>query len=201
MSTLPTDGSVLPITRWGEDVMHHLNQPVTEFGDELHKLVADMVATMNAAEGVGLAANQVGVDLQLFVFNCPDKKGVFQHGVVCNPVLELPEGKDRQLDEGDEGCLSLPGAFTKCARPDWARVTGVDENGEPVSYEGDGLLARCLQHETDHTQGVVFGDRLSRKYKKRLFAEAEEFAPDYPADWPVSPMLNQEEHSDEHLNT
>ncbi|WP_328323307.1 peptide deformylase [Kribbella sp. NBC_00382] len=202
MSTLPTDGSVRPITRWGTDVMHHLNQPVTEFGEELHKLVADMVATMNAAEGVGLAANQVGVDLQLFVFNCPDKSGAFQSGVVCNPVLDLPEGKDRQLDEGDEGCLSLPGAFTKCARPDFARVTGVDENGEPVTYEGDGLLARCLQHETDHTQGMVFGDRLSRKYKKRLFAEAEEFAPDYPDDWPVSPMLNQEEHdhSDEGLN-
>jgi peptide deformylase len=202
MSTLPADGSVRPITRWGTDVMHHLNQPVTEFGEELHKLVADMVATMNAAEGVGLAANQVGVDLQLFVFNCPDKKGVYQSGVVCNPVLELPEGKDRQLDEGDEGCLSLPGAFTKCVRPDFARVTGVDENGEPVTYEGDGLLARCLQHETDHTQGMVFGDRLSRKYKKRLFAEAEEFAPDYPDDWPVSPMLNQEEHdhSEEGLN-
>jgi peptide deformylase len=202
MSTLPTDGSVLPITRWGADVMHHLNKPVTEFGDELHKLVADMVATMNAAEGVGLAANQVGVDLQLFVFSCPDKKGVYQQGVVCNPVIDLPEGKDRQLDEGDEGCLSLPGAFTKCVRPDFARVTGVDENGEPVTYEGDGLLARCLQHETDHTQGMVFGDRLSRKYKKRLFAEAEEFAPDYPEDWPISPMLNQEEHdhSDEGLN-
>jgi peptide deformylase len=190
------------MTRWGTDVMHHVNQPVTEFGEELHQLVADMVATMNAAEGVGLAANQVGVDLQLFVFSCPDKKGVYQSGVVCNPVLDLPEGKDRQLDEGDEGCLSLPGAFTKCARPDFARVTGVDENGEPVTYEGDGLLARCLQHETDHTQGMVFGDRLSRKYKKRLFAEAEEFAPDYPDDWPVSPMLNQEEHdhSDEGLN-
>jgi peptide deformylase len=190
------------MTRWGTDVMHHVNQPVTEFGEELHQLVADMVATMNAAEGVGLAANQVGVDLQLFVFSCPDKKGVYQQGVVCNPVLDLPEGKDRQLDEGDEGCLSLPGAFTKCARPDFARVTGLDENGEPVSYEGDGLLARCLQHETDHTQGMVFGDRLSRKYKKRLFAEAEEFAPDYPDDWPISPMLNQEEHdhSDEGLN-
>jgi peptide deformylase len=182
--------------------MHHLNQPVTEFGDELHTLVADMVATMNAAEGVGLAANQVGVDLQLFVFSCPDKKGVYQHGVVCNPVLDLPEGKDRQLDEGEEGCLSLPGAFTKCARPDFARVTGVDQFGEPVAFEGDGLLARCLQHETDHTQGMVFGDRLSRKYKKRLFAEAEEFAEDYPDDWPISPMLNQDEHdhSDEGLN-
>ncbi|HEU4946423.1 MAG TPA: peptide deformylase [Kribbella sp.] len=200
MPTLPTDGSVLPITRWGEPVMHKLCEPVTEFGDELEKLVADMTATMNAAEGVGLAANQVGVDLQLFVFDCPDQDGVRIQGVVCNPVIEVPEGKDRKLDEGEEGCLSLPGAFTKCVRPDWARVTGVDENGEPVSYEGTGLLARCLQHETDHTQGMVFGDRLSRKYRKRLLAEAEELAPDYPDDWPVSPMRNEDdEHTEEGL--
>jgi peptide deformylase len=185
-------GSVRAITRWGEDVMHRLNQPVTDFGADLQTLVADMFATMDAAEGVGLAANQVGVDLQLFVFDCPDKDGNRVEGVVCNPVVELPEGKDRNLDEGDEGCLSLPGAFTKCARPDFARVTGVDEHGEPVSYEGNGLLARCLQHETDHTQGTVFADRLSRKYKKRLFAEAEEFAPDYPADWPITPMVDHE---------
>jgi len=72
MSTLPGNGSVRPITRWGADVMHRVNQPVTDFGDELQTLVADMVATMRAAEGVGLAANQVGVDLQLFVFDCPD---------------------------------------------------------------------------------------------------------------------------------
>jgi peptide deformylase len=193
MSTLPTDGSVLPITRWGEPVMHRRNQPVTEFGDELKKLVADMTATMYAADGVGLAANQVGVDLQVFVFDCPDNDGVRHQGLVCNPVIEVPEGKDRRLDEGEEGCLSLPGAFTKCVRPDWARVTGVDENGEPVSYEGSGLLARCLQHEADHTQGTVFADRVSRKYRKRLFAEAEELAPDYPDDWPVSPIRHEEE--------
>ena len=204
MSTLPTNGSVRPITRWGDPVMHRRNQPVTKFGEELQKLIADMTATMNAADGVGLAANQVGVDLQLFIFDCPDKDGVRRQGIVCNPVTEVPEGKDRRLDEGDEGCLSLPGAFTKCVRPDWARVTGVDEHGNPVSYEGTGLLARCLQHEADHTQGVVFGDRLSRKYRKRLVAEAEEFAPDYPDDWPLSPMLNQDDpdhdHSDEGLN-
>ena len=198
MSTLPQDGSVRPITRWGEDVMHRVNQPVTDFGDELQTLVADMVATMNAAEGVGLAANQVGVDLQLFVFDCPDKDGKHVQGVVCNPTLELPEGKDRNLDEGDEGCLSLPGAFTKCARPDYAKVSGVDQHNKPVTFEGSGLLARCLQHETDHTQGMVFGDRLSRKYRKRLYAEAEEFAPDYPADWPVTPMV---EHEDDHEDT
>lgn len=188
MPKLPEDGTVLPITRWGEPVMHQLCKPVTEFDDALAKLVADMTATMHAAEGVGLAANQVGVDLQLFVFECPDADGKLHQGVVCNPVLEVAEGKDRKLSEDDEGCLSLPGAFTKCARPDWARVTGVDHTGEPVTFEGTGVLARCLQHETDHTQGTVFGDRLSRKYRKRLFAEAEELADHYPTDWPVSPI-------------
>ena len=110
-----------------------------------------MVATMYAADGVGLAACQVGEDVAMFVFDCPDDDGERTVGVVCNPVLTLPEGKDRQLDDDDEGCLSFPGAFEPCARPDWARVDGTGLDGEPVSFEGDGLLARCLQHETDHT--------------------------------------------------
>ncbi len=192
MPKLPSDGDVLPITRWGEPVMHQVCAQVTTFDAELAKLVADLTATMHAAEGVGLAANQVGVDLQVFVFTCPDADGNLVEGVVCNPVIEVRTDKDRRLDEGEEGCLSLPGAYTKCVRPDWARVTGVDEKGKPVTFEGEGLLARCLQHETDHTQGVVFGDRLSRKYRKRLFAEAEELDDLYPADWPVSPMHAEE---------
>ena len=185
MSTLPANGSVRPITRWGEDVMHRVNQPVTDFGDDLQTLVADMVATMRAADGVGLAANQVGVDLQLFVFDCPDKDGNHVQGVVCNPVVEVPEGKDRKLDEGEEGCLSLPGAFTKCARPDFARVTGVDQHGEPVSFEGDGLLARCLQHETDHTLGTVFADRLPTKAQKKLRKIQAKVADEFPPGWPA----------------
>ena len=83
-----------------------------------------MVATMYAAEGVGLAACQIGVDLAVFVFDCPDADGERTVGVVCNPELELPEGRDRRLEEDDEGCLSFPGAFTPLARPDTARVTG-----------------------------------------------------------------------------
>ena len=185
MSTLPGNGSVRAITRWGEDVMHRVNKPVTDFGDELQTLIADMVATMNAAEGVGLAANQVGVDLQVFVFDCPDKEGNRVQGVVCNPTVEVPEGKDRNLDEGDEGCLSLPGAFTKCARPDFAKVTGVDQHGEPVSFEGNGLLARCLQHETDHTVGTVFGDRVSDRNRKKLRKEHDKLAADFPPSWPA----------------
>jgi peptide deformylase len=106
-------------------------------------------------------------------------------GVVCNPVLDLPEGRERRLDDSDEGCLSYPGAFVPCARPDWARVHGQGLDGEDVTYEGDGLLARCLQHETDHIHGTVFGDRLNDRARKKLRKQMEAAAEDYPPDWPV----------------
>jgi peptide deformylase len=182
---LPDGGSIRAVTRWGTAVMHREARPVTAYDDELRSLVADMAATMYAADGVGLAACQIGVDLAVFVFDCPDEDGTIHRGVVCNPLLELPEGKDRRLDEGDEGCLSYPGAFVSCARPDWARVTGQGLDGSDVSYEGDGLLARCLQHETDHTRGTVFGDRLSNRARKSLRKQMEAAAEDYPGEWPV----------------
>jgi len=182
---LPRGGSVRPITRWGEPVMHRPQQPVTRFDEELRTLVADMVETMYAADGVGLAACQIGVDRAVFVFDCPDESGQRTVGVVCNPQLRLPEGKDRQLDEGDEGCLSYPGAFVECARPDFASVTGTGLDGEPVEFSGDGMLARCLQHETDHTSGTVFGDRLPTKLRKKLQKAMEKAADDYPLDWPA----------------
>lgn len=184
-STLPEGGTVRPIVRWGEEVMHRPARPVTAYDDELHRLVSDMVATMYAADGVGLAACQIGVDLAVFVFDCPDADGERHTGVVCNPVATQPEGADRRLDDDDEGCLSYPGAFVPCARPDRARVTGTDAHGEPVAYEGTGLLARCLQHETDHTLGRVFGDRLNNRQSKRLRRQMEDAAPDYPLTWPV----------------
>jgi peptide deformylase len=182
---LPTGGSVRPITRWGTPVMHRPQQPVTSYDDALAALAADMVATMYAADGVGLAACQVGEDVAMFVFDCPDDEGERTVGVVCNPVLTLPEGKDRRLEDDDEGCLSFPGSFESCPRPDWARVDGFGLDGEAVSFEGDGLLARCLQHETDHTLGTVFGDRLSAKSRKRLTKKHDAAADDYPLDWPA----------------
>ncbi len=118
---LPQGGTVRPVTRWGTEVMHRKARPVTSYDEELHALVADMAATMYAADGVGLAACQIGVDLAVFVFDCPDDDGTIHRGVVCNPVVELPEGKDRKLDDSEEGCLSYPGAFVDCARPDQAQ--------------------------------------------------------------------------------
>jgi peptide deformylase len=183
---LPTGGTVRPIVRWGDAVMHHTLEPVTEFDDELRSLVADLAATMYAADGVGLAACQIGVDRSVFVFDCPDDEGVHHQGVVCNPELFLPVGRDRKLDDGDEGCLSMPGAFVPCARPTYARVQGQGVDGSPVSYTGRGLLARCLQHETDHCYGTVFGDRLNKRTLKKLTKQAEAVAEEYREGWPAA---------------
>jgi len=182
---LPEGGTARPITRWGTPVMHRRQADVTTYDADLRTLVADMVATMYAADGVGLAACQVGEDLRVFVFDCPDSSGDRTVGVVCNPTVSLPEGKDRRLDEAEEGCLSFPGAYVDCARPDAARVTGYGLDGEPVTFDGDGLLARCLQHETDHTLGTVFADRLPSKLQKKLRKAQEKVADEFPPTWPA----------------
>jgi peptide deformylase len=187
---LPDGGSVRPVVRWGTPVMHRRQAEVTAYNDDLRRLVADMAATMYAADGVGLAACQVGEDLRVFVFDCHDSSGERTVGVVCNPEVVLPEGKDRKLDEEDEGCLSLPGGYVPLARPDFATVHGTGLNGSPVSFSGDGMLARCLQHETDHTLGTVFGDRLSTRWRKKLQKNHEKLADRYPDDWPVTPLAD-----------
>ncbi|MCL2316156.1 MAG: peptide deformylase [Actinomycetia bacterium] len=180
-------GRILRVTTWEEPIMHRVCAPVNDFGPDLHQLVADMFATMAAADGVGLAGPQVGVDLALFVFNCTDADNRFHFGVMCNPVVELPDGDARNLEAGDEGCLSWPGAYGLLARPDRAICRAVDENGAPVTVTGTGLLARCLQHETDHVNGVVFGDRLSARARRKLNEQRDSLRHLYPADWPVSP--------------
>lgn len=184
---LTTGGHVRPITRWGTPVMHETTRPVTEFGDELHELVRDMFATMRAAEGVGLAATQVGIGVSVFIYECPDANDRVQRGVVCNPVVELPRGKDRNLDITEEGCLSWPGGYSGVPRPDKAICRGQDAYGEEIELLGTGLLARCFQHETDHLNGTVFGDRISDRSRRKLDAQVADLAWRYPEDWPISP--------------
>jgi len=161
--------TVRPIVIYGEPVLHRPTRPVTEFDDALAALEADMVETMARANGVGLAANQIGVDLRLFVFDCAEHRGGpdarVVRGTVVNPVLELLPRREWESDPDpeEEGCLSVPGESFPLARSPWARVRGVDVSGRPVSYEGRDLLARCLQHETDHLDGRVYLDRLARR--------------------------------------
>jgi peptide deformylase len=167
---LAEGGTARPITMHGTPVLHARCAEVTAFDDELVTLVKDMYASMYHANGVGLAANQVGVGLRVFVVDCPDADDERVVAHVVNPVLVLPE--ERVLDDGPEGCLSVPGPSSDVARPDTATVTGVDVHGSPVTVEGTGLLARCLQHETDHLDGMVYVDRISAKERKRVLAEA-----------------------------
>lgn len=155
--------TVLPIRMVGDPVLHTPTRPVEQVDDALRTLVADMVETMAAAQGVGLAANQVGAGLRVFVFDCPDaERQEMRRGVVVNPVLETSERPESMPDPDDdeEGCLSVPDESFPTGRADWARVTGTDLDGEPVDVDGRGFFARCLQHEVDHLDGTIYLDRL-----------------------------------------
>ncbi|MGW2475440.1 peptide deformylase [Streptomyces sp. NPDC001665] len=172
-------GTSRPITVVGNPVLHKECKDVTEFGDELAALIDDMFASQRTAEGVGLAANQIGVDLKVFVYDCPDDEGVRHVGAVCNPVLEELPPEARVLDDSGEGCLSVPTAYAKLARPDYAVVRGQDAKGNPVRVRGTGYFARCLQHETDHLYGYLYIDRLSKRERKDALRQMAENTPRY----------------------
>ncbi|MFJ7211921.1 peptide deformylase [Amycolatopsis sp. NPDC098790] len=166
--------TIHPIVIAGEPVLHQPTREITEFDAQLRTLVDDMFETMYAAEGVGLAANQIGLDLRVFVYDCPDDEGVRHKGVVVNPKLETSEIPETMPDPDDdwEGCLSAPGESYPTGRAKWAKVTGSDIEGNPIEVEGTGYFARCLQHETDHLDGYIYLDRLvgrhARAAKKML---------------------------------
>jgi peptide deformylase len=168
--------SIHPIVIAGEPVLHQPTREITEFDEKLRTLIDDMFETMYAAEGVGLAANQIGLDLRVFVYDCPDDEGERHKGVVVNPKLETSEIPETMPDPDDdwEGCLSAPGESYPTGRAKWAKVTGSDIEGNPIEVEGTGYFARCLQHETDHLDGYIYLDRLvgrhARAAKKMLKA-------------------------------
>ncbi|MCV2491787.1 peptide deformylase [Geodermatophilus sp. YIM 151500] len=178
------DGVARPIVTYGTDpVLHRPCAAVTEFDRDLRRLVLDMFASMHAADGVGLAANQIGVDARVFVIDCPDADGEDVVGYVVNPVLSLPGpvGDEPAEELTEEGCLSVPGPYAELPRAFRARVDGVDVHGDPVALEATGMAARCLQHEVDHLDGTVYVDRLPVEQKERLLAEAAGPHGDLPA--------------------
>lgn len=147
---------IRPILKYGDSLLHQPAREVEQFDGTLQTLIDDMVETMYAAPGVGLAATQIGVPLRVFVIDISvgrDPKGLID---VVNPVWVEREGM--QLEE--EGCLSVPGFNATVVRPSRAVVKGFDRHGEPQTVEGTDLLARALQHEMDHLDGMVFIDRL-----------------------------------------
>ncbi|MQS39960.1 peptide deformylase [Streptomyces katsurahamanus] len=160
-----SSGLVRPMSLLGDTVLHTPCESVTDFGPALGELVNDMFATMYAAQGVGLAANQVGVGLKVFVYDCPDDEDVRHVGHIVNPRLVAADGVALR---GPEGCLSLPGLEAGTERFDRAVVEGVLMDGSPVRVEGTGFFARCLQHECDHLDGMVYPDRLHGWRRARL---------------------------------
>jgi peptide deformylase len=147
---------IRPILRYGEPPLHQPALEVTAFDDALHQLVDDMIETMYAAPGIGLAATQVGVALRVFVIDLAMGRNTGELITMVNPVFVEREGT--QLEE--EGCLSAPGFNATVVRPRRAVVKGRDRYGVEQTIEGKDLLARAFQHEMDHLDGVVFVDRL-----------------------------------------
>ena len=165
---------IQPIRLFGDPVLRQRAVEVVDFDKELRKLVEDLTDTMLEAPGAGLAAPQIGVRLRVFTWNV---EGVVGH--LVNPVLDLSE--EEQF--GPEGCLSIPDLSFDCHRAMTVVAKGFDMHGEPVTIEGSELLARALQHETDHLDGVLFIDRLddeTRKAAKKAIREAEWFGLETP---------------------
>jgi peptide deformylase len=161
-------GRIRAIEVFEAPVLRAVAEPVRVFDAGLAALVADLTATMRAAGGAGLAANQVGETVRVFVYACPDATGTRRSGHVVNPVLSVLVAGPAAADLDLEGCLSLPGPVTRVARPAHVRVVGADLTGRPVTVDGTGMLAVCLAHEVDHLDGRLFVDHLAGRTRRRV---------------------------------
>ncbi len=167
--------SIQPIRLFGDPVLVTPAAQVVDFDKELRTLVADLTDTMLEAPGVGLAAPQIGVGLRVFVWDVDEALG---H--LINPTLDLSD----ELQDGEEGCLSFPALSYETPRSLRAVAKGFNMYGEPITVDGTELLARCLQHESDHLDGIVFIDRLSQEDRKLAMKEIRE------SDWFSSAQAN-----------
>jgi peptide deformylase len=164
--------ALLDIVKYGDPVLERPGDAVTEFDSKLKRLVSDMFETMYSARGVGLAAPQIGVSKRLFVMDCSGGRDPEARVALINPVVLNVEGEQT----GDEGCLSFPGIFFAVRRSLRAVVRAQDLSGEEFEFDGLDLEARCMLHETDHCDGVVFIDRttpLKRELVKRKIRRLE----------------------------
>ncbi|MCU1574543.1 MAG: peptide deformylase [Micrococcaceae bacterium] len=161
--------TIHPITILGEPVLHRRAAEVQAFDDDLRLLIADMHETVDAANGVGLAAPQIGVGLRIYVYNFANDDGVPDRGVLVNPTLLLSKvpGTDPDPEEEVEGCLSVPGDHFPLKRAEFARVSGFDGFGQPVQFEATGWFARVMQHEYDHLDGKLYVDRLIDRWARK----------------------------------
>lgn len=156
---------ILDIRLFGDPVLREKCAPVEAIDEEIRRLAADMQETMYDADGIGLAAPQVGVPIRLFVYDVRDPDS--PSGVLVNPEIVESEGTSKE----EEGCLSIPGLSETVERSAAIVARGLDLDGEPVELRAEGLLSRCIQHETDHLDGVLFLDRVSPLKRRLLLAK------------------------------
>jgi peptide deformylase len=161
--------AIYPIRTFGDPVLRLETKPIEEIDDAVRTLARDMIETMYAAPGVGLAANQIGISRRIAVFDANDDLGP---RVMINPVIVELAGEV----EMEEGCLSVPGYWWEITRPAFARVRALDLEGDEVEYAGDGLMGRVLQHEVAHLDGGLLIDVLPKRVRKRALKELRDKA-------------------------
>ena len=153
--------AVLKVRRYGDPVLRRRAAEVSEITPDLHRTIADMIDTMYDEAGIGLAAPQVGISLRLMVIGHDDRR---EPRALVNPVIASRGGQVT----AEEGCLSIPGIFAQVTRAEWVDIEAKDLDGQPVKIHGRGLLARVLQHEIDHLDGVFFIDHLDPVARDRI---------------------------------
>jgi peptide deformylase len=161
--------AIRPVRLFGDPVLRTAADPVTDFDKQVRVLVKDLQETLDDAQGAGLAAPQIGVGLRVFAYHVDD-----QRGYLVNPGLSFPDDEEQ---EGEEGCLSFPGVYFDVKRRLNTIACGYTDRGDPIQVVGSRVMARCLQHETDHLDGVLFIDRMDGETRRRAMKAIRE------ADW------------------
>ncbi|HEY2881128.1 MAG TPA: peptide deformylase [Pirellulales bacterium] len=161
----------LKIIQYPHPTLRHASKPLKRVDQELRDIVAQMFELMYAAKGIGLAANQVDLPYRFFIVNLESDPSKGEEMVFINPVLSRRKG----MEEAEEGCLSLPGLYANVKRPAKVTIDAFDLNGQPIHLEAEGLLARAVQHETDHLDGKLFIDRLATAAELQVRETVQEF--------------------------
>ncbi len=165
----------MEIVQYPHPTLRYKSKPIIRVNRDLKMIVRGMFDLMYAAKGIGLAANQVDLPIQLFVINTKGDQELGEELVFINPVLSSPKGSH----EAEEGCLSIVGVNALVTRPETIHVSAYDLSGNEIAMTVDGLLAKAIQHETDHLEGVLFIDKISDSSMRQIDGELEEFEIDF----------------------
>ena len=165
----------MKIVQYPHPTLRYKSKPINRIDRELKTIVREMFDLMYAASGIGLAANQVDLPIQLFVINLSGAADEGEELVFVNPVLSSPKGSH----EAEEGCLSIVGVNAQVARPETIHISAYDLSGREINQTVNGLLAKAIQHEADHLEGILFIDRISESSKRQIDGELEEFEIDF----------------------